>query len=308
MISIKTIKYANIAIKKEIQSKKHYKIINLIIASSAKHYDIFTHCWMQYMNKNPEVRSFFLYSNAAIESDILIDEYSITYRCEESLIPGILYKTLAAEKFCQRYISYDYMLRTNLSSLVHFPRLLDYLRLQKQEDFMCSNIEYFPLALNEEDIDRNDKRISNVIDYNKENWKKHTKVLRDFFGFSDFFQNNQNFYFLAGSFFIMSRDVVDKLLYEVFTNNILARSNLYTIPDDVAISAIIQLQSIRPANFSTTSKLSIQCEKLEDPVEYNDTIFHIRNRTDIYFGNRDIDVMNMVEQVRFFYNLSEYLK
>jgi hypothetical protein len=307
MISIKTVKFVTKEVKKEFSSKKHYTIINLIIASRAKHYDIFTYCWLQYMNKNPDVKSFFLYSDPTIENDLLIDTNSITYKCEESLIPGILFKTLAAEKFCQKYMSYDYILRTNLSSFIHFPRLLTYLTTHPKEDFMCTNLEYFPLALNEEEIDKTDKCIAGVIEYNKDNWKAHTAVLRDFFGFKTFFQNNQNFYFLAGSFFIMSKDVIDKLLYEVFTNNVLERAGLYKIPDDLVISAIAQLESIQPFNFITTTRYSKQCKELEDPTTYADWIFHIRNRTDTTYGHREVDVMNMVEQVRHFYNLPDFL-
>lgn len=307
MISIKTVKFLNKEVKKEFSSKKHYKIINLIIASRAKHYDIFTYCWLQYMNTNPEVKSFFLYSDPTIENDLLIDTNSITYKCEESLIPGILFKTLAAEKFCQKYMSYDFILRTNLSSFIIFPRLLTFLDKQEKTDFMCTNVEYFPLALNEEDIDKEDKYIKGVVEYNKENWKAHTSVLRDFFGFKKFFQNNKNFYFFAGSFFIMSKDVIDKLLYEVFTNDILYKSEIYKIPDDLVISAIVQLESIQPRNFINTTLNSNQCKKIENPVDYKETIFHIRNRTDTIYGNRNTDVMNMVEQVRHYYDLPDFL-
>jgi len=307
MINIKTVKFSDKSVKREFSLKKHYKIINLIIASKANHYDIFTLCWLQYMNKHPDVRSFFLYADPNIENDILVDEYSITYKCEESLIPGILYKTIAAEKFCQKYMSYDYILRTNLSSYIHFPRLLTYLDKHIKTDFMCTTIEYFPLVLDDKDFDENDKCISGIIEYNKENWKKHTAVLRDFFGYKTFFQNNARFYFLAGSFFVMSADVVDKLLHEVFTNNVLYRSDLYTIPDDLVISAIVQLESIRPYNFNSTIIFSKQCKALEDPSEYDECIYHIRNRTDSIFGNRYTDVMNMVKQVRFFHNIPEFL-
>lgn len=307
MISIKTVKFLNKEVKKEFSSKKHYKIINLIIASRAKHYDIFTVCWLQYMNSNPDVKSFFLYADPTIENDLLIDTNSITYKCEESLIPGILYKTLAAEKFCQKYMTYDYILRTNLSSFIIFPRLLHFLDINEKTDFMCTNLEYFPLALDEDEIDKNDKCIAGIIEYNKENWKYHTEVLRNFFGFKKFLQNNKNFYFLAGSFFIMSKDVVDKLLHEVFVNKALERAELYTIPDDLVISAIVQLESIQPYNFITTTRYSRQCKTIEDPKLFEDWIFHIRNRTDTIHGNRNVDVMNMVEQVRVFYNIPAFL-
>lgn len=307
MLNIKTIEYTNKKVKKEFRTKKHYKLVILIIASHNVHYNIFKHCWLQYMNNFPEVKSFFLYADETIENDLLISDDSITYKCEESYIPGILLKTLASMRFCQKYMSYNFLLRTNLSSFIHIPRLLEYLSRQEQKDFMCTNIEYFPLVLNDNEFDENDKCISGVIEYNKENWKKHTAVLKDFFGYKKFLENNTNFYFLTGSFFVLSIDVVEKILYEVYENNILKKSDLYTIPDDLAITAIVQQETIQPYNFNTTSRYSNQCKKIEKPSEYNEKIYHIRNRTDLIFGNRDVDIMNMVEQVRFFYNKPEFL-
>jgi hypothetical protein len=196
------------------------------------------------------------------------------------------------------------MIRTNLSSVIHIPRLIKYLEDKPRIDYMSTNIEYFPLALSDEEYDRNDKSISHIIDYNKENWKKHTEILKNFFGFKKFFENNKNFFYLAGSFYIMSYDVVDKVLYEIFTNNILSRADLYLIPDDLVMSAIVQVESIQPKNFINTMSFSKHCEKLEpDPSEFGETIFHVRNRTDLRFGNRNRDVMNMVEQIRYYYDM-----
>jgi len=306
MINLKTIKYANKEVKKIFSSKKHYKLVILIIASRAVHYDLFTYCWLQYMHLFPEVKSFFLYADNTIENDLFIDEHSITYKCEESYIPGILFKTIAAKKFCQRSLTYDYMVRTNLSSVIHIPRLITYLENKPRIDFMCTNIECFPLALSDDEYDRNDKTISHLIDYNKENWKKHTEILRNFFGFKQFFENNKKFFFLPGSFYIMSYDVIDKLLYEIFTNNILSRADLYLIPDDLAISAIVQLETIQPKKFINTMKYSKQCDQLElKPDEFGENIFHVRNRTDLIYGNRRRDVINVIQQVRCFYNMPD---
>jgi hypothetical protein len=260
------------------------------------------------MHLFPEVKSFFLYADNTIENDLLIDEHSITYKCEESYIPGILFKTIAGKKFCQRTMTYDYMVRTNLSSVIHIPRLITFLENKPRLDFMCTNMEYFPLALSEEEYDRSDTSISHIIDYNKENWIKYAEMLRNFFGFKQFFENNKKFFFLAGSFYIMSPDVIDKLLYEIFTNNILTRADLYLIPDDLVVSAIVQLESIQPKTFINTIKNSKHCDKLEpNPSEFGENIFHVRNRTDLIFGNRNRDVVNMIEQIRYYYNMPDLL-
>ena len=307
MINIKTIKYANINIKNEFRLKKHYQLIILIIASRSKYYDIFAYCWLQYMNTFPNVRSFFLFSDENLEHDLLIDEHSITYKCAESYIPGILFKTIAAERFCQKYMSYDYILRTNLSSFIHIPRLSNFLSKQPKNDFLFGNIEYFPLALEDKDFDENDQCINKVIKYNKENWKSHTCILKDFYGYKKFFENNKNFYFLVGYFIIMSSDVVDKLLHEIFTNNILTKCNLYKIPDDLVISAIVQMEHIQPKNLIIANPYSLICNNLQEPKTFDEKIFIIRNRTDYYYKDRNTDVMNFVNQVRYFYNLNNLL-
>ena len=56
-------------------------------------------------------------------TDIYITKNSITYNCKESLIPGILYKTISGYYFCQKKLTYDFMLRTNLSSFIIFPNI-----------------------------------------------------------------------------------------------------------------------------------------------------------------------------------------
>jgi hypothetical protein len=43
-----------------------------------------------------------------------------------------------------------------------------------------------------------------------------------------------------------------------------------------------------------------RCDKLE--TEYSEELIHIRNRTDMYYGNRLIDMQNMINQVKKFYN------
>lgn len=307
MINIKTIKYANNKIKNEFRSKKHYNLIILIIASRSKHYDIFAYCWLQYMNSFPNVRSFFLFSDENLEQDLFIDEHSIIYKCKESYIPGILFKTIAAERFCQKYMSYEYILRTNLSSFIHIPRLVHFLLKQPKSDYLCGSIEYFPLALEDKDFDENDQCINKVIKFNKENWKSHTAILKDFYGYKKFFENNKNFYFLVGYFIIMSSDVVDKLLHEIFTNNILIKNDLYKIPDDLVISAIVQMEHIQPKNLVLANPYSIICNKIQDPKTIDENIFLIRNRTDYYYKDRNTDVMNFVKQVRYFYNLKNLL-
>ena len=192
MKPIKTIKYETEEIANEYKEKnKHYKIIILIIASHNDHYDVFTKCWEEYMNNFTDVKSFFLYSDENIDSDILISKNAITYKYKEDYIPGILYKTIAGFYFCNKKMSYDYIVRSNLSSFIHIPRLLNYMEDKEKTNIVASSSEIIPLtsetntiALNETierlKFENNNIKI-NIKDSVIENWKNFTKTLSKFF-------------------------------------------------------------------------------------------------------------------------------
>ena len=308
-MKLKTIKYENEKLAEEYNlknGKKHYKIIILIIASSAEHYNIFTKCWLEYMNKFDEVKSFFLYSDENIDTDIFITANSITYKCEESLIPGILYKTIAGYYFCEKKFTYDFILRTNLSSFVHIPRLIKYIRYIEITKKVFTNLEIIPL-INEtndialvETIENMRKTNPNAIFPKNiiENWKKFTNILTDFFDNKNFI-DNKNFFFFPGSFFIISKNIINRILFGILKENLLNKANITTIPDDVAITAFV-FKYFGNLDCINTRDYSRSCENKE--IEYEEKIFHIRNRTDMYFGHREVDIENMKFQIKKFYN------
>lgn len=304
---LKTIKYESEEVANEYKQKKHYKVIILIIASDAPHYNVFKKCWMEYMNKNENIKSFFLYSNENMDTDIYITKDSITYNCKESLIPGILYKTIAGYYFSQKKLSYDFMLRTNLSSFINFPRLLTYLDNIDRNNIWVSNLELMPFISDTniknyydllENLRKKDKNAI-IPEKTVENWKYFTSVLGKFYNNDNIFSNKQ-FYFMAGSFFILSNNIIKQLLYEVCVNNILEKDDISTIPDDVAISALLQWPTFTKPKLHDSQENSLISYKLEE--NYNENLIHIRNRTDLYYGNRDIDMKNMINQVKKFYN------
>ena len=310
MKPIKTIKYETEEIANEYKEKnKHYKLIILIIASHNDHYDVFTKCWEEYMNKYTDVKSFFLYSDETIDSDILISKNAITYKYKEDYIPGILYKTIAGFFFCNKKMSYDYIVRSNLSSFIHIPRLLDYMEDKEKNNIVASNVELIPLTSETNTIALNET-ISNlkaihenvIIPNNKiDDWKIYTKILSSFYN-NEKYIDEKYFHFLAGSFFLISKDIIKIILYETFINNILLKDDIYTIPDDVAISALLQLSNYKSPICYNTVHYSHKCENEELNNLYNDKVFHIRNRTDNIHGHRDFDKKNYINQVKYFYN------
>jgi len=302
----KTISYENEEIANEYKNKKYYKLIILIIASHGEgqtHYDLFKKCWEEYMNRFPDVKCFFLYSDENIESDIFVNENSITHKSKESLAPGILYKTTAGKYFCHKKFKYDFLLRTNLSSFVHIPNLLKYLETKEKQNIAISNLEIMGL-ISDNNMKAYDRIISElrtnvrVPEQTIENWKRFTKAIGKYYNRSNI-EDVQIFYFLAGSFYILSYDIVKNYLYNIIIDDDFINNDIIHIPDDVSISAI--LQKISPSfSVNNTISQSKNCDKLE--TEYSEELIHIRNRTDMYYGNRLIDMQNMINQVKKFYN------
>jgi hypothetical protein len=102
---------------------------------------------------------------------------------------------------------------------------------------------------------------------------------------------------------MLTQDLIKEYLYKIISDDDFINSIITTIPDDVAISAIIQKKSIQSSNnFRCYNTVSISkiCYDLES--EYNVDLVHIRNRTDMYYGNRMIDIQNMKNQIKKFYN------
>lgn len=118
--------------------KVAYRLVILIIASRSPHYDEFKKCWVAYASKFPEVKCFFLYSDPSIDVDVIVDKDTITHKYEEWYEPGILFKTIAGMEICSQLFYYDYLLRTNLSSFIHIPRILEFLKTQPTTNYTAS--------------------------------------------------------------------------------------------------------------------------------------------------------------------------
>lgn len=119
-------------------ASQHYDLIILVIASHNQHYAEFKKCWEIYAARFPAAKTFFLYSDPSIECDVVVDENTITHKHEEWYEPGILYKTFAGMHICNRLFTYNYVLRTNLSSFFHIPRLLQFLENQPSNDYAAA--------------------------------------------------------------------------------------------------------------------------------------------------------------------------
>lgn len=276
----------------------HYTLVILVIASRGESYDLFVECWKEYMYMFPEVKVYFVYSDNNITSNLMICENSIIHKGEEKNIPGIFKKTVAAMSFCEKHLSYDYILRTNLSSFFHIPRLLHYLSDKPKEMFIASHFNQIPSSPNQVD--------------------KQTQV-------NTYFKKivNERFIYLHGSGFILSKDVIGKLLKEIKENPTTIKIPL-SLPDDVGISMILysfltfaedidSAEYYHPKEFVNLFENKYSCEKVENPAGYkNPHLFHIRNKIDFESNDDSIekrysDIINYIHQIRHFYNKPTFM-
>jgi hypothetical protein len=109
------------------------------------------HCWEKYMNYDTErVKCYFLENDIHLQSDLYVDENTIVSKYSENYIPGILLKSISGMNFCDMYYTFDYMVRTNLSSVYYIPRLLDILGQHSKTEFIGGEVDitnsYFPFV------------------------------------------------------------------------------------------------------------------------------------------------------------------
>jgi hypothetical protein len=113
---------------------KGIKIVVLIIASDFEdHYIEMQAIWKKYMNTHPNIVSYFIKSDINIQDNVVIDGNTIYVKNEESLIPGIYYKTIESIKYCLKNVDYDYIYRTNLSSLLDMDQMYSFIINNKIE-------------------------------------------------------------------------------------------------------------------------------------------------------------------------------
>ena len=105
------------------------KVLLLILSSNGEYYRAFKETWKSYMNSHKHIDSFFIELHPDI-SNLEKDDNVLAFEGEECIVPGCLQKTVWA---MQKYLGkYDYVVRTNLSSVIHLPRL--YKHLEKITD------------------------------------------------------------------------------------------------------------------------------------------------------------------------------
>jgi len=104
------------------------EIIILILANDSDHYLECQNLWRSYMNLHPNIKSYFIKLDPQITTDILLDNNTIFIKGNESVVPGCLIKTINSIDFLLKTQNFDFIFRTNMSSVLDlhkFYNLLD---------------------------------------------------------------------------------------------------------------------------------------------------------------------------------------
>ena len=115
--------------KNKNNNKNDPKIIILILSSNnfSEYADMYE-IWKKYMNIHPNIQSFFIENDKFLDEDIVLNKENNTIYCkgDETYIPGILNKTIKSIDYCLNNFEFDYIYRTNLSTVVNLDKLYSY--------------------------------------------------------------------------------------------------------------------------------------------------------------------------------------
>jgi hypothetical protein len=114
------------------------RIINLILFSRSEQYDQMRDILRGYL-KNCGVKYFFYCYDETISADYKIDGDYLLIRGKESFVPGIFAKTVSAFEIVMQF-EFDYLVRSNISTVVDFHQLEQYLKNNPSAKYTGSKI------------------------------------------------------------------------------------------------------------------------------------------------------------------------
>lgn len=109
------------------------KLIILILANDCGIYLECQKLWKSYMNLHPNIKSYFIKLEPNLRTDILVDNNTIFIKGNESIVPGCLIKTIESVNYLLKNEEFDYIFRTNMSSVVHLNDLYNFVINNKND-------------------------------------------------------------------------------------------------------------------------------------------------------------------------------
>ena len=128
----------------------HYNLVMIVIASRGNIYDkIIDIYWKKFINyiekNNLNLKVFLLYGNCNLDDIDIKKENILQFNdITDSLIPGILEKTIEAFKYINNNFSYKHILRTNISSFFIIDNLIKINNILNKEKIYAGVIGNHP--------------------------------------------------------------------------------------------------------------------------------------------------------------------
>jgi len=102
--------------------------INLVLYSNDKEYDKMYDLTKKYYSKFSNVKTIYYRFDENIINEYELNDDILLIKGKETYIPGILEKTVSAFKYIENHYKFDYMIRSNISTIVDFDLLIEYLQ------------------------------------------------------------------------------------------------------------------------------------------------------------------------------------
>lgn len=229
------------------------KILNLVLYCDDVNYNNMYNILSNYYKIFDNVKTYFYKFNNTIENDIELINDVLNFKGTETMIPGILDKTLKAFKYIEKeFEDYDYVIRSNISSIIDF-KLLS-IELEK------TPVIYYGGTL-----------IMNL------QWLDNSAGIVDNRYFNTFFASGTNI-------------IISKKGYKLLLDNINLIDR--TIIDDVAIGILFKLINIYHTNMLPNKFFCVpilnNINEINDLIEKEYIVY--RNRND---ADRNIDTKQM---------------
>jgi hypothetical protein len=123
------------------------KFLVLIIANDCvEMYVKMQELWRKYMHSHPHFKCYFIKFSPTLDKDVVIDNDTIYFKGSESVIPGIITKSVLSLKYSLENFEFDYIYRTNLTSVVDFNKAYYILTRYKNKykfEYSGFGISYF---------------------------------------------------------------------------------------------------------------------------------------------------------------------
>ena len=244
--------------KKE-NMENNIKILNLVLYSrDSEEYDYMKRITEEYYKNFKNVKTVYYAFSETITSPYKLENNVLLVKGKESYVPGIIEKTKKAFLyFKDDYNKYDYVVRSNISTIINFELL--------SQELSKNPIDYgsgLTFSVQSFDVDNSNEKIYDV------NFASGTSIIMSKKVIKNIINNIGN----------VRNDIIDDVSIGVFIKDYM--------PD-------IKMKQIVPDKFTFVPNYDGNYDKVYDHVNNKDFIFY-RNRSD---AERSIDAIQMSQIV-----------